>query len=102
MAKNLYTTSYPYPWALVIWNGQSAGKRPCTKMAFLKEAVAVDGHITHYRGFVLGAKTVRRFQPDAILKTWRREPSDAAIKRAKRGLKPAPPAPDLYGKTANT
>ena len=43
------TTSYPYPWALVFHNGQVEGQRPRTVLAFIHEAVAVDGKIVGYR-----------------------------------------------------
>ncbi len=42
-------TSYLYPWALVYYNGTSPGCAPRTVLAFIHEAVAIDGVITLYR-----------------------------------------------------
>jgi hypothetical protein len=89
-------TSYAYPWALVTRNGQSPGKRPNTRMAFITEAIAEQGHIVSYKAFIgnddLAAWTrhPRDVEPDAIVKAWRVAPSKKEIRKAKARLKVQP------------
>jgi hypothetical protein len=82
-------TNWGTPWALVRWNGQAEGQAPKTKMAFLNRAVAVDGEITHFIGYTIGAKTYRKFRPSDIIKQWRHAPNKKAIARVKAGLRNA-------------
>lgn len=97
----IFPTSYATPFALVLRGGSAEGNRPATRMAFIVEAVAIDGRIDHFRGYLGDAKlsgwtkSVRRIETSEVLKAWRNRPSDADIARHKARLakKPIPSEP---------
>ena len=89
-----FVTGYAYPWALVLWGGQAPGKRPSTRVGFIKEAIATDGTVIGFRVFTRAwnnpggwTKRARFFASGEIVKTWRHQPSNKAVQQAKRRLK---------------
>ena len=90
----VFRTSYPCPWALVLWGGAEQGKRPATRLAFLSRAVVENASVVGFMGYsrprLGGAWTVslRRFDSSDVVKFWRHQPSQAALKRAAQSLEP--------------
>ena len=86
-----FITNYAEPWALVRWGGDESGKRPRTRLAFVREAIAENGRIVAYRahtrtGYGAWTKRPRRFTPGEVIKTWRHCPSATAIRRTRERL----------------
>lgn len=85
-------TSYPTPFALVLRNGNTGGKRLSTRMAYITEAVAHNGKIVFYKGLIGTTKLTgwskhpMRIEPSDIIKTWRSRPHITDIQRAKSRL----------------
>jgi hypothetical protein len=83
------STSYPYPWALVRRAGDTLGKRPSTRMAFIVKATAQSGQIVSFTGYVMSndltgwTKRCVRIAPADIVKEWRKEPTPAEVQRVK-------------------
>jgi len=86
------TTSYAYPWALVRRAGDTIGKRPSTRMAFITKANAEAGKIVSFTGYVMNndmtgwTKHPVRIGTGDIVKEWRRQPSVADIQKIKRRM----------------
>jgi hypothetical protein len=92
MAMTL-TTSYAYPWALLMTGGASPGQRPRTQLAWITEAVAKQGDIVGYRvvPFRGGSRPTLRarlVEPSAIVKTWRGRPREDQLNKARLALAP--------------
>lgn len=85
------STSYACPWALVRRAGDTLGKRPSTRMAFIIKATASAGEIVHFVGYVMNndmspaswTKRAVRIECADIVKEWRRQPSVAEVRRIK-------------------
>lgn len=83
------STSYPMPWALVRRAGDTLGKRPSTRMAFITKATAQAGRIVSFTGYVMNndltgwTKRCVQIDPADIVKEWRREPTPADVRKVK-------------------
>jgi len=87
------STCYAYPWALVRRAGDTLGKRPSTRMAFITKANAIGGEIVSFSGYVMNndmntgwTKNVVEIGVDDIVKSWRHQPSFAAVVRVKKRM----------------
>ena len=91
MPRNL-TTCHHAPWALIRRAGDTIGKRPSTRMAFLVGTVAPDGKAVALTGYIMRndmtgwTKSKRRIEWADIVKQWHRQPSVADVKKAKAKL----------------
>lgn len=86
-------TNHGYPWALVRRNGDTIGKRPSTRMAFLVDTiVGADGKAVALRGYIGTnamkgwTKSLRRIEFSDVIDEWRRAPSVAAVRGIKRRM----------------
>ena len=91
VAPKPLTTSYAYPWALIHRGGAVPGQRPRCVLAFITEAVAVDGVIRGFKGVPhLGdcrpTKRARFIAIAEVVKTWRARPTAAALRRARSAI----------------
>lgn len=97
------STSYPYPWALVRRAGDTVGKRPSTRMAFITKANASAGEIVHFTGYVMNndmtgwTKRVVRIECADIVKEWRRQPTTAEVRRVKARMPVVASEEDRWG-----
>ena len=88
------STCVGFPWVLVaIRPGRVVGKRPPTQLMFLVSHKVVAGNPVYYRGIRpredgSWTKTLRRIEPEDILREWRNIPSDETVTKARRALKP--------------
>jgi hypothetical protein len=86
------TTNHHRPWALVRRGGDTIGKRPSTRMAFLVGTIAPEGTAIALTGHVMNndmtgwSKSRRRIEWADIVKQWRHQPSVADVKKAKLEL----------------
>lgn len=83
------TTSHYAPWALIRRAGDTVGKRPSTRMAFLVGTVAPNGTAVALTGYVMNdgmtnwTKRPVRIEFSDIIKDWRHQPAVAEVRRAK-------------------
>lgn len=97
------TTSYRCPWALVRRSGDTVGKRPSTRMAFIVAATARNGKIISFTGYVMNndltnwTKGRVKIDPADIVREWRHEPTAAAVKSAKAKLPVVKTEADRWG-----
>lgn len=92
MAPFPRTTCHHAPWALVRRNGDTIGKRPSTRMAYLVGTIAPDGKAVAVTGYIMrsdmtgATKHPRRIEWGDIIRTWRDQPTKAAVAHVKRRL----------------
>ena len=86
-------TNHGYPWALIRRAGDTIGKRPSTRMAFLVDTVAGDdGKAVAMRGYIANndmsgwTKSLRRVEWSDVVRSWRRQPDVATIRAIKRRM----------------
>ncbi len=86
-------TNHGYPWALVRRAGDTEGKRPSTRMAFLVDTVVgEDGKAVALRGYIgrnnmtAWTKSKRRIEWSDVVGTWRTQPSAATIQAVKKRM----------------
>lgn len=83
------TTNHHMPWALVRRAGDTVGKRPSTRMAFLVSTVAPDGRAVALTGYVMNndmtgwTKRPVRIEWSDVVKQWRNQPTPADVRRVK-------------------
>ncbi len=86
---NTLTTSHHAPWALVRRAGDTVGKRPSTRMAFLVGTVAPEGKAVALTGYVMNndmtgwTKRPVRIEWADIVKQWRFQPTVADVRKVK-------------------
>jgi hypothetical protein len=80
-------TSVKKPWALVLWGGAAhAGKHAPTRLAFLKEAVKVNGKIIGYKAHTFSeaskswTKNARKFDEGDVLKMFKVKQTPAELR----------------------
>jgi hypothetical protein len=83
-------TNHNQPWALIRRAGDTEGKRPSTRMAFLVDTVVgPDGKAVALRGYIARndmtgwTKSLRRVEWADVVRSWRRQPETAAIRAIK-------------------
>lgn len=89
-------TMEPYhsPYCLTVWGGREIGKRPRTKMAYIRKVILKPNEPAKYIGSVIDnttgepKKTQRTFLPGEIICEWDRMPSKSIIKNLKERLTP--------------
>jgi hypothetical protein len=86
-------TNHGCPWALIRRAGDTAGKRPSTRVAFLVDTVVGDdGKAVALRGYIgrndmTGwTKSLRRVEWSDIVKQWRAMPSEKTIRSIKQRM----------------
>lgn len=85
-----FRTSYPFPFALVQRGGGTPGKRLPTRVAFITEAIARNGKIVAYKGYIAGVgmttwtQTERDIPVDDVIHSWRQKPSARSIQQAQK------------------
>lgn len=86
-------TNHHSPWALVRRAGNTVGKRPSTRVAYLVDTVVgADGKAVALRGFVgtnklTGwSKSLRRIEWSDIVRRWSRQPDPALIEHIKQRM----------------
>jgi hypothetical protein len=91
-------TTHHAPWALIRRNGDTIGKRLSTRMAYLIDTiVGMNRRSVALRGYVMRSdmtgwtKHPRRIEWGDVIKTWRRQPSVADVRKAKASLSIARP-----------
>lgn len=90
------TTCHHSPWALVRRNGDTPGKRPSTRMAYLKGTIAPDGRAVAFTGYIMNndmtgwTKHPRRIEFGDIVRQFERQPSLGAIRALKSKMLPLP------------
>lgn len=83
------TTNHHSPWALVRRAGDTVGKRPSTRMAFLVSTIAPDGYAVALTGYVMNndmtgwTKRPVRIEWADIVMQWRRQPTVAEVRKVK-------------------
>ncbi len=84
------TTNHHAPWALIRRAGDTLGKRPSTRMAFLVDTVVgPDGKAIALRGYVMNndmtgwSKSKRRIEWADVVKQWRHQPTPAEVRKVK-------------------
>ncbi len=86
------TTCHHSPWALVLRNGDTPGKRRSTRMAYLVGTIAPDGKAVALTGYIMcndmtgWTKHPRRIEWADLIKTWRYQPTVADVRKAKAKL----------------
>lgn len=86
------TTCHHSPWALIRRNGDTIGKRPSTRMAYLVGTVAPKGLAIAVTGYIMNndmtnpTKNPRRIEWTDIVKQWRAKPSAADVQKIKRRM----------------
>jgi hypothetical protein len=86
-------TNHGYPWALVRRAGNTEGKRPSTRVAFLVDTVCgEDGKAVAMRGYIARndmtgwTKSLRRVEWGDVVRSWRTQPTVAAIRAIKKRM----------------
>jgi len=85
-------TCHSQPWALIRRNGDTAGKRISTRMAYLVDTIAPDGIAVALKGYIMNndmtnwTKHPRRIEWDDIIRQWSRQPTVAAVRKVKARL----------------
>jgi hypothetical protein len=89
----LPSTCHHAPWALVRRNGDTAGKRLSTRMAYLTDTIAgPDRHSVALRGYIMRndmtswTKHPRRIEWCDVIKTWRWKPTTLDVQKVKARL----------------
>lgn len=86
------TTCHSSPWALIRRNGDQPGKRISTRMAYLVGTISPDGKAVAVTGYIMcndmtgWTKHPRRIEWSDIIKSWRSQPTVAAVRNAKAKL----------------
>ena len=87
------TTCHHSPWALVRRNGDTIGKRPSTRMAYLTGTIAPNGVAVALTGYVMRndmtgwSKSKRRIEWNDIVRQWHKQPSVSDIRSIKKRMK---------------
>jgi hypothetical protein len=88
------TTNHNQPWALVRRGGDTLGKRPNTRMAYLVDTVVgPDGKAVALRGYVMNndmtnwTKNKVRIEWADVVKQWRHQPTAAEVRRIKSKMR---------------
>jgi hypothetical protein len=90
-ARNL-TTCHHSPWTLVRRAGDTEGKRPSTRMAYLTGTICEHGLAVAFCGYIMNnnmegwTKSNRRVEFDEIIRQWRAQPTTAQIQKIKRAM----------------
>jgi hypothetical protein len=86
-------TNHAYPWALVRRAGDTEGKRPSTRMAFLVDTVVGnDGKAVALRGYIgrndmTGwTKSLRRIEWSEVVRSWKTQPTTQTIRAIKQRM----------------
>lgn len=86
-------TNHHAPWALIRRAGDTVGKRPSTRMAYLKSTIAPEGRAIALTGYIMRTdmtgwtKSVRRIEWGDVIRRWRHQPTAADVRKAKSRLK---------------
>jgi hypothetical protein len=86
------TTCHHSPWALIRRNGDTIGKRPSTRMAYLVGTIAPEGKAVAVTGYIMrndmtgATKHPRRIEWSDIVKQWRSKPSAIEVQKIKRRM----------------
>lgn len=86
-------TNHNQPWALVRRAGDTEGKRPSTRIAFLVDTiVGDDGKAVALRGYIgrndmTGwTNSKRRVEWSDVIRAWRKQPALATVRAIKRRM----------------
>ena len=85
-------TNHHSPWALIRRAGDTIGKRPSTRMAYLVGTVAPQGTAESLTGYVMNndmtswTKSLRRIEWADIVRQWHRQPSAQQIRAIKKRM----------------
>jgi hypothetical protein len=86
-------TNHGQPWALIRRAGDTVGKRPSTRVAFLVDTVVGDdGKAVALRGYIARndmtgwTKSLRRVEWSDVVRSWRRQPDVSTIRAIKRRM----------------
>lgn len=88
----ILTTCHSSPWALVRRCGDTPGKRPSTRMAYLVGTIAPNGQAVALTGFVMNndlsgwTKSPRRIEWSDIVRQWRDKPTAQQVQAVKQRM----------------
>ena len=86
------STCHASPWALIRRAGDTTGKRPSTRMAYLVGTVVRDGKAIAVTGYIMRndmtgcTKAARRIEWSDIIRSWRLKPTAQTVRTIKQRL----------------